>query len=120
MINNVQFYGLWALRILAGLAFLAAGFAKLTSAAMMVEVFNQIGFGQWFRYVTGAIEIAGAVILFVPNKTFYGAALLAATMIGAVLTHLVLIGGSAVPALILLLIVSVIAFATRTQFKALT
>jgi putative oxidoreductase len=27
----------------------------------MVEMFATIGIGQWFRYVVGALEIAGAV-----------------------------------------------------------
>ncbi len=30
-----------------------------------VQVFAQIGFGQWFRFVTAGVEIAGAVALFV-------------------------------------------------------
>ncbi len=37
----------------------------------------------------------------IPRLTPVGAALLVCTMIGAVLTHLVLIGGSPVPALVL-------------------
>ncbi|HEV3310643.1 MAG TPA: hypothetical protein VG815_09010, partial [Chloroflexota bacterium] len=39
--------------------------------------------------------------LLIPRLTPVGAALLVCTMTGAVLTHLVLIGGSAVPALVL-------------------
>src|SRR4051794_26468898 len=41
----------WALRLLAAAAFLAAGVAKLVGVPMMVEVFDHIGIGQWFRIV---------------------------------------------------------------------
>src|ERR1700758_2038870 len=93
---------LWALQILAAAAFFVAGFSKLSGQPMMVETFDKVGIGQWFRYVTGGIEIASAILLLIPRLTPVGAALLVCTMIGAVLTHLVLIGGSPVPALVLL------------------
>ena len=41
-------------------AFVAAGAAKLIGAPMMVETFDAIGMGQWFRYLTGVIEVGGA------------------------------------------------------------
>jgi len=116
MNSNIKTYGLWALKILAGLAFLAAGYAKLTGVEMMVATFDSVGFGQWFRYVTGAIEIVGAVLLFVPGKAFYGAAMLAITMFGAVTTHFVLIGGNPIPAIILLVITATIAWSNKEQF----
>lgn len=115
MDNKFKYYGLWVLKALAGLAFLAAGFAKLTGAEMMVATFEGVGIGQWFRYVTGAIEIVGAVLLFVPGKAFYGAAMLAVTMLGAVTTHFVLIGGNPVPAIILLAITATIAWSNKEQ-----
>jgi len=103
----------WGVRILLALAFGAAGIAKLAGAAQMVQVFEAIGFGQWFRYVTGAIEIGGAVLLLVPATGFLGGLLLAVTMAGAVATHLVLIGGSAVPALVLGLLSAFVAWRQR-------
>ena len=92
---------LWALQILTAAAFLLAGFATLSGRPMMVETFDKVGVGQWFRYVTGGIEVVSAVLLLIPRLTPVGAALLVCTMTGAVLTHLVLIGGSPVPALVL-------------------
>ena len=59
---------------------------------MMVETFDAIGLGQWFRYLTGLIEVGGAVLLWVPRRQAWGAALLGATMIGAVLANLVVLG----------------------------
>jgi putative oxidoreductase len=92
---------LWALQILTAAAFVMAGYAKLSGQPVMVEEFDQIGMGQWFRYVTGGMEVVSAILLVVPRLSPVGALLLVCTMIGAVLTHLVIIGGSPVPALVL-------------------
>src|ERR1700761_1825008 len=99
----------WVLQDLAAFAFLAAGGSKLAAAPAMVEMFAKLGAGQWFRYLTGALEVIGAVALLVPRAAFYGAVLLAAVMVGAVVTHLAFLGGSPLPALVLLVIVGTVA-----------
>src|ERR1700679_313429 len=99
----------WVLQGLAAFAFLAAGGSKLAGAPAMVEMFAKLGAGQWFRYLTGALEVIGAVALLVPRAAFYGAVLLAAVMIGAIVTHLAVLGGSPIPALVLLIIVGTVA-----------
>jgi putative oxidoreductase len=102
--------GLWVLQGLAAIAFVGAGAGKLTGAEQMVQMFDTIGFGQWFRYLTGAIEVGGAALLLVPKTTAYAAAMLAATMIGAIATHLFIIGGSPAIPVVLLAITGVIAW----------
>src|SRR5215216_4699070 len=92
----------WILQIFSAAMFLFAGYSKLTSAPDMVQAFAAIGIGQWFRYLTGSIEIVSAVLLLVPAFAVIGAAALAITMIGAVITHLAIIGGSPVAAIVLL------------------
>jgi hypothetical protein len=92
------------------LAFGAAGGAKLAGAPQMIQVFEAIGVGQWFRYLTGAIEVAGVLLLLAPSAGFFGGLLLSATMIGGVATHLVVIGGSPVPAMVLGLLSAFVAW----------
>ena len=75
---------------------------KLIGNPDMIAVFDAVGVGQWFRYVTGLIEVGSAVLLFVPGMQLIGAALLGATMVGAILAHLFILGPSFVPALVLL------------------
>ena len=99
---------LWALQILTAAAFLMAGFAKLSGQPEMVETFDKVGVGQWFRYVTGGIEVASALLLLIPRLTPVGAFLLLCTMVGAVLTHVALIGGSPLAALVLGLLAALI------------
>lgn len=88
-------------RILLALVFAAAGIAKLAGVPQMIQVFDAIGVGQWFRYLTGATEVIGAVLLLLPATGFLGALLVTATMVGAVATHLFVIGGNPAPALVL-------------------
>jgi putative oxidoreductase len=79
---------LWCVQVLLALAFLGAGSQKLIGAPAMVELFKAIGVGQWFRYVTGLIEVSGAVLIVVPKTKSIGAAILSAVMLGAIVAHL--------------------------------
>lgn len=66
----------WTLRVIVGLMFLLISATKLIGTADTVEYFEAIGWGQWFRYLTGSLDLVGAVLLFVPRFTFYGAVVL--------------------------------------------
>lgn len=106
------------LRAVLTLAFVAAGGAKIIGVEMMVATFDTIGAGQWFRYVTGLVEIVGAVLLWLPGRQVIGAALLGGTMVGAVLTHWFILGPSAVPAIILGLACAAVLYLYREQIPA--
>jgi hypothetical protein len=75
------FIALWGLQIGLATLFLFAGGSKLAAAPAMVALFEAIGVGQWFRFVTGLIEVASAVALLVPALAPFGALLLASTML---------------------------------------
>lgn len=84
----------WTLRIiqsLLGLMFLGSGSSKLAGANDMVDDFDRFRYPQWFRVVTGAVEVGGALGLLLgfarPVLTPLTSALLGATMIGAAATH---------------------------------
>ena len=53
----------WILRIFLGVVFLTIGMAKLTSSLKTVQFFAAIGWGQWFRYLTGFLDVLGALLL---------------------------------------------------------
>jgi len=106
------------LRILLTLVFFGAGGAKIAGVEMMVATFDQIGFGQVLRYFTGAVEVIGAALLWLPNRQVIGAAILGGTMVGAVLTHLFILGPSAVSAIILGLICAAVLYIYRAQIPA--
>lgn len=106
---------LWALQILVALFFLAAGAGKLAGSPEMVAAFERIGFGQWFRYATGLIEAAAAILLLVPRLVPFGALLLAATMGGAIAAHLFVFRDSPLVPIVLLALNLVIVYGRRGQ-----
>ena len=116
--GRVALVALWLTQIALAGMFLLAGGLKLTGAPEMVALFDAIGIGQWFRYVTGSIEVVSAVALLVPSWAAFGALLLIPTMVGAVVTHLFIVGGSPVPATVLLIGSLAIAWARRDQLAS--
>jgi len=70
---------------------------------------------RWFRYLTGALEVAGAILLLIPRTSGLGALMLVGVMIGAVVTHLSVIGGNPLMAIILLGVTSLVAWERRQQ-----
>ena len=112
---------IWALRVVLGLVFLYVGTTKLTGTGSTVEYFAAIGWGQWFRYLTGLLDIAGVALLFAPKSICYGAIVLACDVgLGALISLTVLRGnptwGSsamvAIP-LVLTLLAVILAWLTR-------
>jgi uncharacterized membrane protein len=59
------------------------GGVKLVGVPAAVHEFALIGFGQWFRYVTGILEVTGAIGLLMPRWRFWAALQIAAIMFGA-------------------------------------
>ncbi len=110
---------LWVFQVLLAAMFFMSGGSKVGGAAQMIGLFETIGIGQWFRYLTGILEVLAAVLLLVPRAAGLGAALLVPVMAGAVVTHvLVLHNSPAVPA-VLLLLAGFVAWGRRDHLVAL-
>ena len=106
---------LWLLQILLAAAFLGAGSAKLAGAAPMVAMYQAIGVGQWFRYVTGIFEIGGAIGLLMPSAAALAAPWLVCIMAGAIITHLIVLHNSPIGPVVLLIGLSIVAYARRRE-----
>ena len=79
--------------MLAAFLLFASAAPKFAGQRDAVESFTQIGWGQWFRYLTGVLDIAGAALLFVPRWTCYGAVVLACSVgLGTLISLTVLRG----------------------------
>ena len=76
----------WFPRIAVAVVFFFIGRAKFADQSMWARIFEQIGFGQWFRYLTGALQVGGAVMVLIPHTFAAGIVVLASTMLGAMLT----------------------------------
>ncbi|MFI7577891.1 DoxX family protein [Micromonospora sp. NPDC049497] len=92
----------WIPQVVLALVMLAAGAAKLGGEPAMVDMFDDIGAGRWFRYLVGALEVAGAVGLLVPRMARYAALGLTLLLTGAVITNLAVLRTSPWSALALL------------------
>ncbi|MGF1470683.1 MAG: DoxX family protein [Rubrobacteraceae bacterium] len=80
------------LQVVLGLVFLGAGGSKLAGTQQMVGMFEHFKYPRWFMYFTGIVEVTGALAvlagIFVPVLAVLGGLLLAATMVGALATHI--------------------------------
>jgi putative oxidoreductase len=81
----------WLLRGAIGIAFLAFGAEKFTDP-QWVKFFQQLGWGMWFRYFTGVVEVLGGLLLFLPWTATAGLALLICTMGSATLIWIFFMG----------------------------
>jgi putative oxidoreductase len=116
--SRIGLIALWAVQLALAAMFLLAGGSKLAGAPAMIALFDGVGIGQWFRYVTGLIEVGSAVTLLVPSIAPFGALALFATMTGAVLTHLFIVGGSPMVPAVLLVGSLTVAWVRRDQISS--
>jgi putative oxidoreductase len=101
---------LWVVQVLLACTFIAAGSFKLAAAAQMVELFDKIGIGQWFRMLTGGVEVVAGLALLVPAAAPFAGVVLGVTMACAVGVHLLVIGGSPLPAITLGILSAFVAY----------
>jgi uncharacterized membrane protein YphA (DoxX/SURF4 family) len=104
----------WVVRAAVAFVFVSSGLEKFSigPGAEWIKMFARIGWGDWFRYLTGGMEIAGGILLMLPVLSTAGAALLVACMAGAILFHIFVLGDPFSSIINILLIVAIL-FATR-------
>ena len=119
--SRVAHRGLWVLQILLGVFFVVASAApKFWGDPYAVQLFTDIGAGQWLRYFVGSVELAGGIGLMVPRLAGPAAVGLMALMIGAGYTQAVVLDApamAATPAVIFVL-AAVIAWGRRSSIVA--
>lgn len=108
---------LWTLQILLALFFGAASaLPKLLALPAAVTIFDAIGLGDWFMYLVGLLELAGAAGLLVRRLTVPAALGLILLLVGAFITQLaVLHGQNAATPLVLTIPLAVIAWGRRPR-----
>ncbi|RAJ46160.1 DoxX-like protein [Kitasatospora sp. SolWspMP-SS2h] len=111
----------WTLRVLLALFFaLASALPKLLALPAAATVFDAIGVGDWFMYLTGLVELAGAVGLLLPRLAGPAATALIAFLACAFVTQLtVMHGENAGTPFLFMVPLAVIAWHRRTDTTAL-
>jgi putative oxidoreductase len=117
--RRVPTIALWALQALLAIMFAMAGLAKVFGDPAMVEMFATIGIGQWFRYVVGGLEIAGAVGVLIPRLSGLAALGLVCLMAGATLTNVLVLDTSPLLPIALMLVSALVAWGRWPRTRAL-
>ena len=110
--NTIVF---WVLRVLVAAVFLAAGIMKLVGAPMLVAEFDLVGLGQWFRIVTGILEIGGGILVLVPARSALGAAVLLLVDVGAFIAQVSVIHMDWVHTVVIGALLAVLIYLQRQQ-----
>lgn len=82
----------WILRVVAAVILFQTLFFKFTGAPESVWIFEQAGAEPWGRIGTGVVELIAGVLLLIPSKAWMGAFLALGVMVGAVVSHLFVLG----------------------------
>jgi len=115
--GRASLIALWVTQIALAVMFVMAGGSKLAGVPSMVSMFDLIGVGQWFRYVTGVIEGTSGIALLIPSAAVFGALLLIPTMLGAIAVNVFIAHASPVIPLVLLIAAAGVAWARRDQLR---
>jgi uncharacterized membrane protein YphA (DoxX/SURF4 family) len=102
----------WLLRVALAVFFFTVGSRTFGEHSMWVPIFNQMGAPSWLRYLTSALQVAGAILLVIPRAFLIGALFIGCTMAGAVLTWMVVLHepqSAWVPAILLTLLLVCVA-----------
>jgi uncharacterized membrane protein YphA (DoxX/SURF4 family) len=105
---------LWVLQVLAAITFAMGGLNKVLGETQTVAGFEKMGMGDWFRYLIGALELAGAAALLIPILAGLAGLAFVGLMIGAIITQATVFDGEmvAIPAAVLVF-VAIIAWGRR-------
>ena len=82
----------WGLRIVVAVILLQTLFFKFTGAEESIYIFTTVGAEPWGRYGSGVMELIAAVLLLIPGTVAIGALLAAGVGVGAVFSHLTVLG----------------------------
>jgi uncharacterized membrane protein YphA (DoxX/SURF4 family) len=105
----------WIPQIALSLAIAGGGAAKVFGEPAMVTMFDDIGAGQWFRYVVGALEIAGGVGLLIPRLAFLAALGLCGLLAGAGIANVAFLDAGPWTPLAYLVVAATIAWCRRPR-----
>lgn len=82
----------WILRIIAAAILLQTLVFKFTGAPESVYIFMKVGAEPWGRIGSGVVELIAAILLLTPRFSWLGSLLALGVMVGAILSHLTILG----------------------------
>ena len=83
---------MWICRILAALIMLQTLYYKFTGAPESVYIFTALDMEPYGRYSIGIAELVASILILFPRTSLYGAFLALVIMLGAIGSHLFILG----------------------------
>jgi hypothetical protein len=91
-LSRLQSGASWLLQLLVAGILLQTLFFKFTGAEESIYIFSTLHAEPWGRIGSGVVELIASILLLVPSTVTLGAVLTLATMTGAILAHLTVLG----------------------------
>ncbi len=82
----------WVLRLAAAIILLQTLYFKFSAHPESVELFTKLGVEPWGRVGTGIIELITGILLLITSTAFIGGFLAVGLMVGAITSHILVIG----------------------------
>jgi len=82
----------WIARLTVAIILLQTLFFKFTGAEESVYIFTTLGAEPYGRIGSGVIELVAAILVLIPGTTVFGALIAAGTMLGAIVSHIFILG----------------------------
>ena len=83
---------IWIIKLIAVIILVQTLFFKFTAAEESVYIFTKLGIEPFGRIGSGVVELIASVLILIPRTTLLGALLAIGTMMGALVSHLFVLG----------------------------
>ena len=82
----------WIVKLIAVIILVQTLYFKFTGAEESVYIFTKLGIEPFGRIGSGIVELIASIFILIPRTTLLGALLGAGTMLGAIFSHLFVLG----------------------------
>lgn len=100
----------WVMQVVVATVFFLAGLSKMI---FHLEIYDEIGWGTWFQYLTGVLEMVGAIALLIPRLSGIAALAFVGLAVCAVNFHIFVLESSLIPIALLGVCAAIIAYVRR-------
>ena len=83
---------LWIIKLTAVIILLQTLYFKFTAAEESVYIFQTLGIEPFGRIGSGVVELIASILILIPRTTLLGALLGLCTMLGAIFSHIFVLG----------------------------
>ena len=83
---------IWIVKLIAVVILVQTLYFKFTAADESVYIFSTLGIEPFGRIGSGIVELIASILILIPRTTLLGALMGAGTMLGAIVSHLLVLG----------------------------